>query len=1037
MSRVIILPCNSLRISKLGGGKRTISGKLTDSNGEPVIGAGVVVVEDPSNGTVTDANGYWSITTQPGNTLRFSSIGMKTMDMKVGNSNTLNLTMDSDNLALDELVIVGYGTQKKSSLTSSITTVETEKLEERVMPHLSNALQGLTPGVEIRQSGGRPGFSTNKFDIRGSSRSTFSSNNPLVIVDGIVGDLESVNPNDVENISILKDAAAASIYGARATGGVVLITTKKGSSGKVSINYNGTYGVEVNPISRLGKHILSSQDWMRANNEGSANDGNAPIYSEAQIAEYDGSNPDKPYSHWLDGWLPKSSAITSHNVSVRGGNERLRAYSSVGYLWQDGLFKQDDYKRYNGQINLDWTINKKLSADVSLSYSHVDRMQPIDARGDNIRMILYPPINPIKWSSGYYSTSTCVNLFENAGNILSDSDNLRMNAGLKYEILSGLNLKYSYGMVLGYGKTNTYKARYQQGTKSPSVVPNFNAAASVSESWSNSRYQSHLITLDYSKTFGMKHNLYAMVGFQSEEDINHGISASSKYFVNNSLRELAASTGKGLDRTGNGDGTQWAMASFIGRITYNYAEKYLLEATARYDGSSRFSPTNRWGFFPSVSAAWRINNESWMKSADWLTNLKLRASWGQLGNQGSALYPFATLVNMGTQTFGNGQVATAGFGVAPSTTLTWETKTTINAGLDFGFWDQRLTGSVDVFRDLTDGILGTPTLPTTFGASAPVQNSFTVANRGWEFNIKWADTVGDFAYEVGFNMSDARDKVLSLGEFGSYDERFADGKKKVIISSAGQGLYYGEGTSINSLYLYQTDGLFYDQAELDSWKAALKNTGPFKNTKPGDIKFIDRDGNGEINSNDRYFDTKRDINPHFIYGMNFGARFKNFDLSMVFNGVLQRLNFRNRDGHYMTGNRLSFALIDVNYNERYTNDNPNKWAYQPRVTLNNWISNAYSPCLCDPCEYMLVNLGYIRLKNLQFGYTIPQRLTQKAGVSKLRIYFSGENLFYIAPGYKELLDPESFWSTVPSGDSSGTVYYGPSKALTGGISITF
>ncbi len=1017
---------------------QSVSGKVSDASGAtPGVN---VFIKGTTTGTMTDADGNYSLSgVNSSSVLVFSSIGYLTQEITVGSQKVINVFLKEDAETLDEIVVVGYGTQKKSSLTSSITAVDTKKLNERTMPVLANALQGLTPGVEIRQASGRPGYSTNAFDIRGSSRSTFSSNSPLVIVDGLVGGIESVNPNDVENISVLKDAAAASIYGARATGGVILITTKKGSAGKVSVNYNGTYGVETNPLGRLKNHFLSTQDWMRAYNEGSVLDGAAPIYSDAQIAEYNGTDPDKPaYSTWLD-WCRFSSPVTSQNISVRGGNDKIRAYAAVGYMWQDGILPNDDYKRYNGQFNLDWNVTKKLEANLTFSYRRQNISRPNASVSTGVlRPILNAPNIPAYWSNGNAANGTLGNgpyLCENGGNSLTNSDAFRINADLKYEIIPGLNLKYNFGTTISYSSTNTFYATYLKPTGSFSDTPvittlNNRTTPEASESWSASHYISHLVTLDYAKKFGKNHDFYAMVGFQSEENKDDSINAYALGFVNNSLRKLAATTGTGTDINGSGSGSDWAMASFIGRLTYNYAEKYLLEVTARYDGSSRFSSANRWALFPAVSAAWRINNENFMKNADWLSNLKLRASWGQLGNQGSSLYPFAALVSFGTWYFGNGASKTASLGTVPSPSLSWETKSTVNLGLDYGFFNQRLTGSFDWFKDRTKDILATPTVPTTYGASAPVQNVYVVDNRGWEFVIRWADRIGDFNYEVGFNMADARDKVVSLGELGSYDKRYCDGEKKVVISG---DTYYGEGSSMNSLYYYHDDGLFVDQAELDSWKATLKNTNPFTNTKPGDIKFLDNNGDGEINSNDRFF-SNLDSNPHYIYGFNLGGSWKGFDLSLVFNGVLQRYTFRNRDGHYMTGNRLHFSLIDSNYENRWTPENPDKYADQPRLTLNNWISNDFSPCLSAATQYHLRNLGYLRLKNLQFGYTIPQKFTQKFKIAKLRVYFSGENLFYIAPGYTEYMDPESFWTT---GDSSSSVYYGPSKSYTGGISITF
>ncbi|MDR1722306.1 MAG: hypothetical protein LBR84_00005, partial [Tannerella sp.] len=363
-------------------------------------------------------------------------------------------------------------------------------------------------------------------------------------------------------------------------------------------------------------------------------------------------------------------------------------------------------------------------------------------------------------------------------------------------------------------------------------------------------------------------------------------------------------------------------------------------------------------------------------------------------------------------------------GTPPDLDLSWERKTTTNVGLDFGFLNNRLSGSFDWFYDRTSDIIGTPTIPTTFGASAPVQNTYTIDNRGWEIELKYMDKIGDLTYTVGGNISDFRDKVVSLGGLGSIDPRYDGGK--IVLSS---DTYYAEGLARNGFYLYQTDGLFVDQAEID---ASIK---PSSLTKPGDIKFIDRNGDGQLNSNDRYLSTKT-TTPHYIFGFNLGAEYKGFDLSAIFTGVGERWAMKHRI--YTTNNRFDMVLFKNNYERRWTYENPDKWADQPRLTTNNWLSGEFATITGSACEYHLRNYAYIRLKNLQVGYTLPQRLTKMFYVSKLRLFFTGENLFYFAPGYTEtaMLDPEADYRFSDGADSGNTVY-GPTKLFSGGISITF
>ncbi|MBX2923671.1 MAG: TonB-dependent receptor [Chitinophagaceae bacterium] len=1017
-----------------------VRGRVTDEQGEPLQGVSVVVKRTKET-TLTDANGNFQITVDNKNDiLVFSFVGFETREAAANAQGTVNITLKLADKSLEQVVVVGYGTAKKASLTSAVTSVNTELLEDRAIPKLSTALQGITPGVEIRQSSGRPGYSASKFDIRGASLGTFSNNSALILVDGIVvSSIDDVNPNDIENISILKDAAAAAIYGSRATGGVVLITTKRGTKDKLTVNYTGTFSAERNPLSGYKNKMVDSQTWLKATNEGSLNDGAAVIYSDELIASYDGSDPLKPAkTKWFD-WIKSYSPQYMQNISVRGGTEKLNVYSSLGYVSQTGLLDNDDYKRYNFQTNVNWKVTNRLDVGFNIFYSKEDFTRPIGTVAPNLlRPLLNPPITVFQYPSGAYNPGplgfgsfNAIQAMKEGGNTISDLDKYRISADAKYRIVNGLFLNYTIALNNAHSQGNTFYNMLDilnsDGVVTGRSNPFGQAYSTASESWNMNRYLSNLLKLDYSGTFG-EHAVTAMAGFQTETNRYDEISARAYRFVNNDIRELSGSVGAGTDLYGTTGANEWSIASLIGRVTYSFKNRYLLEYAMRYDGSSRFSKNNRWALFPSVSAAWRLEQENFLQSVDWISNLKLRASYGQLGNQGTALYPFATLVSNGTWAFGNGAGTTTSLGTPADPNLSWETKSTTNLGLDWGLFNQRLTGSFDWFYDRTKDIIATPVVPSTFGASAPVQNTFTVDNRGWEFEIRWSDRIGDLRYYVGGNIFNARDKVVSLGGLGSTDPRYEGGK---LVLNAGAGTYYAEGKSRNSLYLYQTEGLFVDQSEIDHY------VKPSTLTKPGDIKFIDRNGDGAINSNDRYFSDKN-TTPHYIYGINLGAAWKGFDISVVFNGVGERWGYRNLDGHYMTGNRLSLAIFQSNYDNRWSPENPDKWADQPRLTNNNWISGEFSTMFSAPNEYHLRNMKYIRLKNLQVGYTIPPSLIQRSlKLTNVRVYFTGENLFYIARGYKELLDPEAFWSTVGDADASGTVYYGPSAVLSGGLSVTF
>lgn len=1006
---------------------KKITGVIKDQNGEPVIGANVFV-KGTTIGTVTDIDGNFILEVPDNAQLQISFIGYLSQVITVENKTVFNIKLLEDTQKLEEIVVVGYGSQKKESLTSAVTSVNTDLLENRSVPKVATALQGITPGVNIRSSAGRPGFSSQTFDIRGASMGTFSKNPPLILIDGIVSEIDNVSSDDIEKISVLKDAAAASIYGSRATGGVVLITTKKGSSGAPTVNYSGIVGVQKIPFGNY--KFINSAEWMRANNEAARLDGSPDIFTTEQIAQYENSNdpryPSK--SQWTD-WIQKSALQHTHNLSISGGNEKLNFYASGSYASQDGHVDNDDYEKWNLLVNLNYKPTDRFDINSSIAYQRENITRPVG--GDMFTLmrnaLLNPPIDPFYLSNGDYNNKATLGanpeyLIKEGGNSLYDYDNLRMSIGAKFKIIDGLLLKYTIATNMTFNSDNTLLKKIPYKDENGDIYGYNRSEVQVSENWERSTYLNNLVMLDYTKKFGEDHNLYVMGGFQSESNRYDKISATANKFPNNEIREIKGSVGTGADITASTEATDWAIASLIGRLSYSFKEKYLFEGTFRYDGSSRFSPKQRWGFFPSVSASWRMKEEAFMQNIEFLSNLKLRVSWGQLGNQGEELYPFATQIKTSDKfAFGNGLSSMAIIGDPVHLGLSWEKKTTTNLGVDFGFFDNRLYGSFDYFFDRTDGIIGRPVVPATFGAKAPIQNTYTIDNRGYEIEINWRDNIGDFRYHIGANLSDTRDKIVSLGGIGTYDSKFGSGLVQINGNT-----YNAEGNARNSFYLYRTNGLFVNQAEIDNHAFI----SPL--TRPGDIAFVDTDGDGKLTSDDKVADN-RTTTPHYIFGINLGAEYKNFDFSAVLNGVGERWAFRNGGGHYLSGVRASLGILEDNYKNRWTEANPNKWADQTRLTQNNWIANEYSTISSGPCEFHLRNFAYLRVKNIQLGYTIPKEVTQKVSISKLRCYLTAENLFTWTPGYQEPIDPEADADY----KEDGSTFFGPSKVISFGLSVTF
>ena len=1009
-----------------------VKGQVTDESGKPLYGVSVMV-KGSEKGVRTNADGGFSIEANKGDELEFTFVGYKPQRVTVTDNAPVMVKLVLEIASGSEVIVVGYGTQKKANTTSAITSVNTAELNDRSLTKLGAALQGIAAGVNIRQQTGRPGFNASTFDIRGASMGTFSSNPPLVIIDGIVDDINNINPNDVDKISILKDAAAAAIYGSRATGGVVLVTTKKGVSGRTRINYSTILGVQQAPFAKY--RFLNTADWMRANNEAAKNDDpkNPDIYTADQIAKYENSmDPQFPStSQWAD-WIPKSAFQQNHNINVAGGTDKLNLYASVGYTGQDGFIPNDDYKRLSLLLNTNYKPSSKLTIGTNFTFLKEDVTRPatgIGAVNDILRnSLMTPPTTPFYLPNGDYNNATLwgnnpANVVEYGGNDLGRYYKFRMGLNVSYELIKDLMIQYGISTRIGFFTDNNINNRIPYRNNDGAIYGYSRDQTTVSEAWTKDIYLSNQLTLEYKKVV-KDHSFGVLAGVTAEDGRVDNIGASARGFATNLIREISATTGTGADITGTSDASDWALASVISRLNYSFKGKYLLEAASRYDGSSRFSPRQRWGFFPSVSAGWRISSERFMQDISLINDLKIRGSWGELGNQGSTLYPFAqTVNNSSTLAMGNGLVSTATLGEPVDLSLTWEKKRTVNLGLEFSMLSNRLSGSFDYFFDKTRDIIGRPVVSSVYGAAAPIRNTFVIANRGYEFVLNWRSSVGALRYNIGVNLSDTRDKVLSLGGIGTTNPLFSDGVGLVQLSSDS---YLHEGESRNHFYLYRSDGLFVNQKEIDS-HAFISSL-----TRPGDIVFVDANGDGKLTPDDKRPD-KRTSTPHYVYGFNMSLEYKNFDLGIIINGVGERWGYRNTGGVYLTGVRPSLAMWQENYDNRWSTTNPDKWADQPRLTNNNWISGEYSTLFSGPVEYHLRNFKYLRVKSLQIGYTLSPNVINRIGLSKARLFITGENVLTIKPGYKEEMDPESVMTYTPE----GSAFFGVPRVLSFGVNVTF
>jgi len=1031
---IILSPKSSNEPNIAAQQQHSVSGKVTDPSGAPLPGVSVVI-KGTSVGVITDVHGSYSLANIPSDAvLIFSFVGMKPNEVAVAGKKNVNVAMEEETFGIEEVVAVGYGTQRKSSLTSAITTVDTDQIQNRSVPNLTGALQGITPGLFIRQASGRPGASPVEFDIRGASRNTFSSNPALVIIDGMPGDYNTVNPADVESISILKDAGSAAIYGARSTGGVVLITTKK-AKGAFSIDYDGQVSMQQSPILN-NLDFLNTAEFMRFGNVAAKNDADAtgdpyvPKWTNDQISAAESGNGYPKKSEWTS-WIPKSMLMHNHNLTMSGNEGKLNYYTNIGYLKQEGLMPNDNYNRNSIQLNLNYLPTKRLEVDLKVGYYGEIAKGPIydiDAGYFNALRgaLLTDPTIPFKYPNGKYNhlawavPGNPLYLFENAGDKIERANLFRGNLNVNYEFIKDLKLKISAGSRLRYTDRNRLSKKTRLELEDGSLYQYYPDVTSVGQNFYKAYYYNTSFILDYKKIFG-NHNLYGMIGYTEEKERNEELAGSKRNFINSELRQINASIGTKDDQSVSAGANEWALASFIGRFTYDYNSRYLFEFTARRDGSSRFSPGKKYAFFPSFSAGWRITEEEFLHFSDIVSNLKVRASYGKQGNQGKELYPTAQKLGINTaiDVFGSSPVTGVTLGSPVNENLSWETKTTTNIGLDYGFFKDRLTGTIDVYNEMTDDIITTPSAPAAYGASAPIINAWSIQNKGFEFVCKWSERKNDFTYSVGFNLSNTNDKIKKFQQ-GNTIEGF---DKSVLLTGF---TFVTEGRSQNELYGYKSDGLYVSQAEIDA--DAFTNYSP----RPGEIKYVDVNNDGKINSSDMR-PLGKSMTPHWVYGASFSAEYKGFDFSMIINGVGSRWNYRQWGGTYMLGYRPGPSVLRYVAEGAWSVENPDKHAEWTRPTNDFGRLFGHPWAFDSKSEWNIRNYKYLRVKNLQFGYTLPSHITDLVGIKKARIYFTGENLFTFAPGYKEPVDPEA--DAAYSDDAR--VYLGPLRTLSLGLSVTF
>ena len=967
-----------------------VTGVVVDASGVPLIGVNVLE-KGTTNGTITDFDGKFTLNvSSPNAKLVISYIGYVSQEVLAPKNGELKVVLKEDTETLEEVVVVGYGTQKKANLSGSVSSVDSEQLQNRPIQNVSSGLQGLMPGVTITGTNGAPGMDSGNIRVRGTG--TLNSASPYILIDGVeseaMGDLD---PNDIASISVLKDAASAAIYGSKAANGVILITTKRGSTGKPKISYSGYISFQ-NTTETIDR--LSSYEYASMYNDALKSEDKAPRFTPDEIQKFkDGTDPNYPNTDWYD-LAYKTGIQHRHNINISGGNEHAKYMGSLGYLNQTGVLPNAGREQFNARTNLDMKITKRLSAKINLAYikNKYDDASSAYYGGSSDQIIrqlnLISPWIVNRYEDGTYGTISDGNpiaWLDSGMKVTRDNYNFTGLASLDYKILDELTLTLTGSYV---NDLQNYK--YFQ----PFIQYNPNKASDPSSlderyyRWDRTNYD---VLLNYDKTFG-KHNLKGLAGWHTEKYNYKYMKAYRKNFPNDNLTDMNA--GDAATQTNEGYSRELAMISWFARVNYDFAGKYLLEANIRADASSRFAKGNRWGYFPSFSGAWRISEENFMKGAqNWLSNLKIRGSWGMLGNQDAlnsadasgAFYPAINTYEIGA-TYPFGGALNSGYyqGSFRLNTITWEKAKTWCVGIDFGLFNNKVTGSVDYYNRKTEGIMMDVAVPNEFALSPYKDNVGEMVNRGVELNISYNDKWGDWSFGAAANFAYNHNEITDLGG--------------VDYLETGYSQRNAVGFAMNSYYLYQADGFFNSQEEADAFTAKYGNPFGGGDFKAGDIRYVDTDGNGTLNGKDRVMANSSD--PVYTFGLNLNAGWKGFDLSLMFNGAAKVS--RLFDAHEVYGAFSGDAGHPASiWKDAWTETNHD--ASMPRIFTD---TNSPSSSRNAVSTFWLQNTNYLRLKNLQLGYTLPKSLLANWGIDNVRFYYSVENLFTI-DNMKINIDPEA------------------------------
>lgn len=1062
---VVLLQLSCLTFAQ--GNSRTVSGTVRDSKSAPL--ARVTVNEKgTNNNTVTSEDGNFTINVAGSQSvLVFSSIGFGSKEVQVGTQTNLNVVLDQTDASLGEVVVVGYGTQRKVNLTGAVSQISGKELEDRPVQNMTKALQGQIPNVNITFGSGKPG-AEGTINIRGTT--SINGGSPLVLIDGVPGNIDRINPLDVESVSVLKDASASAIYGARGSYGVVLVTTKRAKSGKATLNYSTNFGWATQTTST--NYMTSGYEQGRIMDTADLRTLGVTYmgYSDEDYAELykrigdKTENPDRPWIvtqnrngkdqyvyygnfdwwHYLyNTWQPNSQ----HNVSVSGASDK------ISYLLSGGLRKQEGIWKINNDDNTIYNFRSKVEAKVLPWLQLTSNTQFFNSTyqftGTNgfdrtygfeeHLMPAYSPVNP----DGTYSYLSGLNNYrigsgEHANLLYGKAGGTEKTNDFRTTIAATVSLNkqisftgnYSYNLTADVNTARKVKVPFSLYPGVTSVIPTYNTDQ-LTEYNQNTNYQVVNVFGNYENNFG-KHHVKALAGFNQEQSVSKGVTTQRKDLLSLDLNDLNLATG---EMNTSGGSSEWALQGYFYRLNYDYKGRYLFEVSGRYDGTSRFKKGDNFGFFPSFSAGWRISEEAFFEPLrKTVNNLKFRASYGALGNQQVSNYAYLSTMGTSLSSYLTDAQKTlyVTTPAAISPTLTWEKVTSTNFGIDADFLRNRLSIVLDLYKRQTTGMLiKGKTLPSVFGTTEPKENAADLATKGFELTLGWRDNVKIGNKPLSYNFG------IVLSDYTSVITRF-DNPNNLLSD-------YYVGKPFGVMWGYSVGGLFQTNEEAQAYAGKVNqdyvngrrvsSPGIWRNLQAGDMKFLDLNGDGVINVGENTLDNHGDLKvignnqPRYSFGVNMGADWNNFTLSAFFQGIGKQNWYPNQENSTFYGpySRPYVSFIPANFSDlMWSPTNPN--GYYP--LLRAYIADDRGQTQGN--DYFMQDLAYVRLKNLTVGYNLPERLLSKAAMSRLRIYVSGENLFTLTKLRSDFIDPEQAASS-----SSGKIYPFSSKMFSVGLDLTF